>query len=507
MSDVRVTAVRAEAEGIQTPLLVVNLFERDTELRGAAAEIDRVTGGIISRVLARGDFAGQKDEQLVLYPPDPSAGIERLLLVGAGRRESFTLEQLRRALGTAIRQAERLRIAEIGLSLDHVEHLSEHAGDFLAALASVEAAILACWDFRELKTAEPVEERRPIEAVTLYASSEAQQRAFQQAATHGMVTGRAANLARMLAARPGNVATPSHLAETAERIARDHGLDITVLDRPAMRREGLKAVLAVAQGSDEEPRFIVLEYRGAHEGVRPLVLIGKGVTFDSGGISIKPSERMEEMKYDMSGAAAVLGAMQGIAELELKVNVIGIVPSAENLPSGQALKPGDVIGSHLGRTIEVVNTDAEGRLLLADALSWSRRYDPAAVIDVATLTGAVVIALGHQATGLMGNDGDLIDEVRGAGQRVGERCWPLPLWDEYREQLDSQVADIKNVGGRAAGSITAGYFLKEFVDGVPWVHLDIAGTAYRDEASPYLRKGPTGVPTRLLIEWARSRSE
>ncbi|HSL71328.1 MAG TPA: hypothetical protein VK864_13860, partial [Longimicrobiales bacterium] len=230
------------------------------------------------------------------------------------------------------------------------------------------------------------------------------------------------------------------------------------------------------------------------------------VTFDSGGISIKPAERMEDMKYDMSGAAAVLAAMRGIAELGVKVNVVALVASTENLPSGRAFKPGDVIRSHLGKTIEIVNTDAEGRLILADALSYARRYKPAAIVDAATLTGAVVVALGQHAIGLMGNDGDLQDELRAAGQRVGERCWPLPLWDEYRELIDSTIADLKNSGGRPAGSITAGWFLKEFVGETPWAHLDIAGTAYRDEAPPYLRKGATGVPTRLFIEWVRSRA-
>jgi leucyl aminopeptidase len=275
-----------------------------------------------------------------------------------------------------------------------------------------------------------------------------------------------------------------------------------------MRAEGMHALLAVAQGSLEEPRFIAIEYSGGTDGAAPLVLVGKGVTFDSGGISIKPAERMEDMKFDMSGAAAVLGAMQGIAELKLRANVVALIPATENLPSGTALKPGDVIRTHLGKTIEIINTDAEGRLILADALSYARRYNPAAIVDCATLTGACVIALGHHAIGIMGNNGALIDQLRAAGQRTGERCWPLPLWDEYREQIDSTIADIKNSGGRPAGSITAGWFLKEFVaDETPWAHLDIAGTAYRDEAAPYLRKGAAGVPTRLLIDWVRARAE
>jgi leucyl aminopeptidase len=268
----------------------------------------------------------------------------------------------------------------------------------------------------------------------------------------------------------------------------------------------MKALLAVAQGSLQEPRFIAMEYHGGATGEAPLVLVGKGITFDSGGISIKPAEHMEDMKFDMSGGAGVIAAMRAIAELGLKANVVGLVPTTENLPSGTAVKPGDVIGSLLGKTIEVVNTDAEGRLILADALAYAQRYHPKAIIDAATLTGACVIALGHQAIGLMGNDGELIDEVRAAGQRVGERCWPLPLWDEYREQIDSEIADLKNSGGRPAGTITAGWFLKEFTGEVPWAHLDIAGMAHRSEALPYLRSGATGVPTRLFIEWVRSRA-
>ncbi|MBI4545003.1 MAG: leucyl aminopeptidase, partial [Gemmatimonadetes bacterium] len=315
----------------------------------------------------------------------------------------------------------------------------------------------------------------------------------------------AENRARELAVQPGNIVTPTHLASVAQELAREQGMKATVLDRAAMRREGMHALLGVAQGSEEEPRFIALEYHGGGERA-PLALVGKGVTFDSGGLSIKPAERMEEMKYDMSGAAAVLGALQAVAQLKLPVNVVGLIPATENLPSGKALKPGDVIRSHLGRTIEVINTDAEGRLILADALSYARRYQPAAMLDAATLTGACVVALGHHAIGLMGNNGELVEEIREAGQRVGQRCWPLPLWDEYREQLDSTVADLKNTGGRVAATITAGWFLKEFAGETPWAHLDIAGTAWRDEALPYLRKGPTGVPTRLFIEWVRGRS-
>jgi leucyl aminopeptidase len=508
MSEPRVSTVLTAAEQLQSELLVLHVFERDRAAVGFVTKVDRLYGGAISRVLQSGDFSGRTNDALVVYPPDPDCGIRRVLLIGAGKREEYTVERLRRAVGTAVRVAERMAVREVSVSVGHVHHLSEHMGDYFAGLAAVEAGVLAAWDFRELKTqADEDAPRAGIDSITVIAHDESQHAELERAARVGTITARSANFVRGLQTLPGNMATPTYLAEQAGALAERLGLGITVLNREQIAAEGMHALLAVARGTQEEPRFIALEYRAAADDVRPLVLVGKGVTFDSGGISIKPSERMEEMKYDMSGAAAVLGAIQGIAELELPVNVVALIPATENLPSGTALKPGDVIRSHHGKTIEVINTDAEGRLILADALSYAHRFEPAAIVDCATLTGACVIALGHHAIGLMGNNGRLIDEVRAAGHRTGERCWPLPLWDDYREQIQSGIADVKNAAGRAAGSITAGWFLKEFVDaGVPWVHLDIAGTAYRDEAVPYLRKGAAGVPTRLLIDWVRARA-
>jgi leucyl aminopeptidase len=322
----------------------------------------------------------------------------------------------------------------------------------------------------------------------------------------GEIVARADTLARDLGNQPGNVATPTYLAETAERMGRERGLKVTVLGRAELEEEGMGALLAVAAGSEQEPRLIVMEHRGGGDDDKPLVLIGKGLTFDAGGISIKPAAGMEDMKFDMCGGAATIAAMQAVAELGIAANVIGIVPSSENLLGGAAMKPGDVFRTHLGKTIEVVNTDAEGRLILADALSYARRYEPAAVVDCATLTGACVVALGHQASGLMGNDDALVEELRAAGERVGQRAWPLPMYDEYREQIRSDYADIKNSGGRPAGAITAGWFLREFAGDFKWAHLDIAGTAYGDGKLPYQAKGSTGVPMRLLVEWVRSRA-
>src|SRR5438132_493598 len=291
----------------------------------------------------------------------------------------------------------------------------------------------------------------------------------------------------------------------AKRVAEAYGFGLTVLDRAALQREAMGALLAVAQGTAEEPRFIVLEYRGGGE-APPVALVGKGVTFDAGGISIKPAQNMEDMKFDMSGAAAVLGTFEALGRLKPKLNVTGLIPSTENLPSGTAVKPGDVVKSHLGKTIEIINTDAEGRLILCDALSYVRRFKPAAVLDAATLTGAVVVALGHVAIGVMGNDEGLLAEVRDAGARAGERCWPLPLWEEYRELLKSDMADVKNSGGRGAGTIAGGWFLREFVDGFPWVHLDIAGTAYTEGEVPHQAKGPTGIGVRLFSEFILKRA-
>lgn len=505
-TDLKVSVVQAEATGVQTPLLVLQLFERTAELRGAAAQLDAATDGLISRVVGS-DFTGRKEEALVLYPPAGRIGAERILLVGVGKPKDYTLDQLRRAVGTAVRKAEKLSVPSIALMMDVIDQSSEHMGDAFAARGAIEAAVLASWDFREYKSrreGDPQPVR--LQEVTLVATSEAEKREYEGASAYALIAARAENFARELQTRPGNEVTPSYLADRAQEIGREHDIKVTVLGRTEMEAEGMRALLAVAQGSVQEPRFIIMEYQHGTEGAAPLVLVGKGITFDTGGISIKPAGNMEDMKYDMSGAAAVIAAMRAIAELKLRVNVIGIVPSTENMPSGSAYKPGDVIRAHSGKTIEIINTDAEGRLILADALSYAQRYKPAAIVNAATLTGAVVIALGAQAIGLMGNDGDLQNELRAAGQRVGERCWPLPLWDEYRPLIDSSIADMKNSGGRSAGTITAGWFLKEFAGETPWAHLDIAGTAYREDALPYLRKGATGIPTRLFIEWVRSRA-
>jgi len=494
-----VTVVSGDLAGMETPLLVVPVFEGDA-VDPAAAALDQALGGAIASVRARGDLRGKEGDALVLYPPADAVKAERVLLVGVGKADAVTAEKLRRAGGTAAKQASKLRASSATFALPDT---SVSIGD--AARAVAEGAVLGAYTFGELKST-PADQPTPVALADLrIVAGDGDRAAAEEGARVGDIVGRAANFARNLGNQPGNVATPSYLASTAEEIGERFGMTVTILGPAEMEAEGMGALLAVARGSDEEPRFIVIEHRGGAEGEKPLVLVGKGLTFDAGGISIKPAAGMEEMKFDMCGGAAVLGAMQAVGELGVKANVVAIVPSSENLLGGRAMKPGDIFRAASGKTIEVVNTDAEGRLILADALHYAKRFDPAAVVDAATLTGACVVALGHQASAVMGNDDALVEELRRAGDRTGERCWPLPMYDEYREQIRSDYADIKNSGGRPAGAIAAGWFLREFVD-FPWAHLDVAGTAYGDGKLAYLTKGSTGTPTRLFVEWVLSRA-
>jgi leucyl aminopeptidase len=501
-----VSVVRADCTEHATPLLVVNVFEGEASLAGPTASVDEALGGRISDVLRRGDFRGKPDETLLLYPPQGALPAERVLLVGVGKREDLTLERIRRAAGSASKAALRLRVGSLATILHHAEMVEDRIGPREAAQAVAEGAVLGGYAFTEMKSG-PSDEAPPAPLGEVQVLEKVEEKAgvLEEGVRVGAIVAHAETFARDLGNLPGNVVTPAYLAERAEEIAREHGMRLTVLGREELRAEGMNALLAVAQGSEQDPKLIVLEHRRGAEDARPLVLVGKGVTFDSGGISIKPAASMEEMKFDMSGAGAVLAAMRAIGELGVEANVVGVVPATENLLSGKAVKPGDIIRSHLGKTIEVVNTDAEGRLILADALSYLRRFEPAAVVDAATLTGACVIALGHQASGVMGNDATLLEELRAAAARTGERVWELPMFEDYREQIRSDYADIKNTGGRPAGTITAGWFLREFVEGFPWAHLDVAGTAYGDGKIPYQSRGSTGVPTRLLVDWVRSR--
>jgi len=482
---------------IETPLLAIAV-PAATELPASLAPIDQVTGGAVVRALASGDFKGKRDETLLAYGTGKA---RRVLLVGIGKPADVTHNSVRRAAAVAGKRARALGTGRYAFAVapESRNGLTAEA----MAQATVEGAAHGGWAFIALKR--PSDDLRGAIAEVDVVADAADAKKAEAGRTRGDAIAAGHLLARELQMQPGNVCTPTYLAKQAEALGKAHGFPVTVFGPEQIRKEGMGGLLGVSQGSAEEPRFIIMEWRGAGDAA-PAVIIGKGITFDSGGISIKPAANMEEMKYDMSGAAAVLGTFEVLGRLRPKMNVVGIVAASENLPSGTALKPGDVIKSHFGKTIEIVNTDAEGRLVLCDALSYARRYKPTAVLDAATLTGAIVIALGTQASGIMGNDDALVEEVRSAGERAGERCWPLPLWEEYRDLVKSDIADVKNSGGRGAGSITGGWFLREFVEGFPWVHLDIAGTAYTESEAPYQSKGPTAFGVRLFIEFLLRRT-
>lgn len=487
----RVTAAAPAAH--RTPLLALTVPQGG--LPPSLEKVDAATGGALQRLLAASDFTGKKDEVAVLYPPGPAA---RIVLVGVGKGPEATRGVLRRAVAIAAKRARVLGVPSAALYVCPESRGPVSARD--VGQIAAEGLAQGAWFFSEMKL--PPEEKKPeLESFELLAPEDAKE--LETGHAVGAAVGAGHAFARGLQVLPGNVCTPTFLATKAQELAKRHGFSATVLDLAAIKKEGMGGLLAVAQGSVEEPRFIVLEYKGAPGA--PVVLVGKGVTFDTGGISIKPAQNMEDMKYDMSGAAAVLGAFEALGRLKPKVHVVGLIPSTENMPSGTAVRPGDVVKSHSGKTIEIINTDAEGRLILCDALSYARRFQPACVLDIATLTGAVVVALGHTAAGVMGTDDKLIEEIRLAGDRAGERVWPLPLWEEYRDLMKSDIADVKNSGGRPAGSISAGWFLREFVDGFPWAHLDIAGTAYTDRDDPALVKGPTAMGVRLFTEFVLAR--
>ena len=475
---------------VKTPLLAL-LLQSGNTLPAALKQLDAALDGALSTSLKRGDFRGARDETLHLQG---RGATERVLLVGMGKPSSLP-RSLRRAGAIAARQASKLGVGRMAAWTPRADR------------AGVEAMgiglHLGAWEYNELRSPPAPEERRaPLTSATIVAPNSAASRSALAAAN---AMGAGYEITRRLAMMPGNLCTPDYLAETARDIAKRHNMGITVLGRKEMEKEGMGSFLAVAQGTPQEPRLVAMEYRHGKKGAAPIVLVGKGLCFDTGGISIKPAERMEFMKFDMCGAAAVVGAMEAIARLRLRTNVIGVFGATTNMLSGVAVKPGDVVKASTGKSIEIINTDAEGRLVLADVLAWVKRYEPAAVVDAATLTGACVIALGSSATGALGNDDRLVREVIGASVAAGEPAWQLPLWDEYRELIKSDVADLKNSGGRAAGAITAAMFLQEFAD-FPWVHLDVAGTAYSETDLVMIPRGATGAPMGTFVQFVRGRT-
>ncbi|MCL4857840.1 MAG: leucyl aminopeptidase [Caldilineaceae bacterium] len=453
----------------------------------------------VAGLLEPADFRGRAKQTLLLYPRGAVAP-RRLLLVGLGKREKMTTETIRQAAASAVQQARTLQVPGVTVGVQGDLPLApEVTGQAFAE--GIELGAYRYWPYR---TGLTTEETFAVEQATVFSKVNAEQ--TYAGVTTGQAIARGVMYARDLVNSPGYRMTPAALGEQAIDLGQRLGLAVTVLDKAQLTDQGFGGILAVGKGSTNDPRFIVMEHGAAGDGKPTICLVGKGLTFDSGGLSLKPADAMETMKSDMGGAAAVFGAMQTVAELKLPLHVVGIVSAAENMPSGDAYRPGDIVTTLSGKTVEVLNTDAEGRIILADGLFYAQRYNPAVIIELSTLTGAVIIALGAHATGMMSTSQELADQLSRAGASSGERVWQLPLWDEYHEMVKSQIADLKNIGGRPAGTITAGAFLTAFVGDYPFAHLDIAGTAWVDKpGKPYETQGGTGVGVRLLIEFLRRR--
>ncbi len=476
-------------------VIVVPVFE-EASLQPFAAAVDTLCGGLIATLMAEGDYKGKSGS--ALWIPLKDQPWKRLLLAGAGKKEEFNETAVRKLLSAAIKSLKDTAAKTALIELSDLE-LNNRDGHWLTAF-SVETIAATLYQFNELKSRQP----DPLSLCDLTLCITGKEiRDPEAALTLGQGIARGVEVAKNLANRPGNICTPTYLAEEAEALANGYeSLSVEILDEATMAEMGMGALLAVAQGSEQPATLVVLSYRGTSSDQAPHVLVGKGITFDTGGISLKPGEAMDEMKYDMCGAASVIGTLQAIAEIKPKLNLVGIIACAENMPGGRAIKPGDIVKSLSGQTIEILNTDAEGRLVLCDALTYAERFKPASVVDIATLTGACVIALGAHATGLLANDEGLARELLDAGTQACDRAWQLPLWEDYQSQLDSNFADMQNIGGRPAGSITAACFLSRFAKNFKWAHLDIAGTAWNSGKE----KGATGRPVPLLVRYLLNKN-
>ncbi|MGA9018186.1 MAG: leucyl aminopeptidase [Candidatus Cybelea sp.] len=479
---------------VRTGALVVPFFS-DNSLEGVAKEIDAKLGGVIADALAAKEIQGRLGEHVLVYAKDEP--YRRVLAISLGERSRFEPHFLARYAGSAVRYLGRRNVEQIAIALPIQAQGQE------AACASFVSEGAVTGVFETTLYQEKPDRRNATNEVTIIAG-DLDGAELERGIARGTALGDAVNLARRLAITPANLMTPTRLAEEAAKVAEQNGLEIDVLDEARASREGMGSFLSVAQGSAQPPKFIVMRYTGDPSSKELLALVGKGITFDTGGISIKPAERMEDMKYDMSGGAGVIAAMYAVAKLKPKLNVVGIVPATENMPGGKATKPGDIVTAMNGKTIEVINTDAEGRLILADALCYANKLGATKIVDAATLTGACVIALGHASSAAVTNDDAFVAQFLAAAKPTGERYWQMPYYEDYTSAMKSDIADLKNTGGRPAGTLTAAAFLREFVDKTPWVHLDIAGTAYLDTDSPWLAKGPTGTPVRAFLALVES---
>ncbi len=492
------TVKSGDPEKQRSACVVVGVYE-GRKLSPGARRLDEAAQGGLSAILRRGDLEGKTGQTLLLHNP---AGLlcERLLLVGCGKEKDFHEGRYRE---TFTKMAKTLAATGATEAVVYLTELEVKGRDIAWKLRhAVESVEMALYKFDRLKS-HKTEKKRPLRKLILTVGKRSELAAGETAVRQGLAISAGMHLARDLGNLPGNICTPSYLADQARELEHQYGVKTTVLEREDMEKLGMGALLSVARGSRQPPKLITIEYKGGKDDEPPVALVGKGLTFDAGGISIKPAAAMDEMKYDMCGGATVLAVIKACAELKLPINVVGVIPSSENLPDGDANKPGDIVTSMSGQTIEILNTDAEGRLILCDALTYTERFHPVAVVDIATLTGACVIALGAHASGLLANNDQLARDLLNAGKYAHDRAWQLPLWEDYQKQLDSNFADMANIGGREGGTITAACFLARYTKKFKWAHLDIAGTAWLGGK----QKGGTGRPVPLLTTWLIQRVE
>jgi leucyl aminopeptidase len=497
-----ITTATTTAEQVKADAIVVGIFKggRGDALEGPAAALDAALGGALTTMRQEGELSGGANETTVVHTlgklPAP-----RVVLVGFGPRAGFGVESARRAAAAGCRVARKAGARQVALALWWPELAHLGLGETTAAQAAAEGALFGLYEFKKYKSStNNNENHKQVEQVTLLGPDE---QALSRGVERGRIIGEAVNFCRDLGNEPPNVLTPTELANRAQAMAQTYGLECEILEREQMRELGMGCLLGVAQGSAQPPRFIILRYKGDPEGAPGLALVGKGITFDTGGISIKPAADMDAMKMDMCGAASVIAAMQAIAQLKPKINVTALAPATENMPGGNAYRPGDILRAMNGKTVEIVNTDAEGRLILADALSYARAHQLSPIVDAATLTGAIVVALGSVRSGLFANDDALARQIVDIGEELGERFWQMPMDEDYDELIKSEIADVRqSVIRREAGSIGAARILLRFAEGAPWAHLDIAATNDFNSTKPYADKGASGVPVRTFVALA-----
>jgi leucyl aminopeptidase len=484
---VNISLKRIAEDQIETEALILPLFE-DSFL-DFYSSIDNKIGGIIKKVIESKEFQAKSNQITLLHVTNIKP--ERILLVGLGKISDLTSERLRQAGGRSLSFLSNTGLKDVAISTLLFDEISLIKAKNIPIYYFLEGGLLGLYRFKRYKKNENFKD---IKNITILSDKEMDLQFLK-------VIVDSVNFVKDLINSPSNDLTPTTLSSIAKSLSNEK-INIKILDKEDIEREGMGAYFSVLKGSDEPPMFIIVEYRGGHND--PVILIGKSITFDSGGISLKPAEGMEKMKYDMAGGAVVLGVIKAVSDLNIPLTVVGILPATENLPSGKASRPGDIVKSITGKTIEIVNTDAEGRLCLADAIGYALKYyKPSFIIDIATLTGACSIALGHEAIAMMGNNRELIDKMKAASDETYERVWEMPLYDEYKDYLKSDSADIKNSGGKNGSLVTAAYFLKEFVGDTPWIHLDIASTAWNDKDKPYMQKGATGIGLRLILNFLK----